>query len=617
MEREQYTGIGLIGNENIASIYTVNNGIVDINGTGIYHLFYKEYDHDLLQSAVTMVKIEDTLYYGNKKWKAHTHPEHIRPYQTRVEEHHRYVDTFQLEEHDLIKQDQIYAYGKNRLVFECSISNESNKSQRLTCYGYAAVRNGRQIHSKLSEQGDILIHTGNVHIGMIAQGKMEQYMVEDSPTDFAYQTFLDVMKRKEQKEAVHTDCRLGCVSGEEFTVLPGETVVYRWALIFADSSQELHQDIQEYQMEDAREAAGSFWRSWLTEGIIDTQDRPEEFKDMAYTNLIALKAVCVGGYIPADLTGHYFCNQMPCYYARDSIMVARAFLLAGHVRECESILCYLIERKRKENGEFYQRYDGRGRPNEGANNNVFHQLDSIGYFCRIIYEFYQITGKLLIAEKLLISLIEVLEGAQTKWGMVGAEGGVNEGVFGGAFITSSNMFIYGGIDAAKELFSLYGNEKYEEKCKKLCIRIYAGIQTTFNQEIGRYDYGYVDYHDHIVKKYDTPQYFGPLYGYPNDENMQKTHTYLLKYASFFEDGIGYSEQEYHHGPWLFNTLACAEYCKKYGSLEEYSRKLSWCVLHSNAYGLLPEAVDANQEERCYINPLTWACAEFVSAYFIC
>ena len=43
--------------------------------------------------------------------------------------------------------------------------------------------------------------------------------------------------------------------------------------------------------------------------------------------------------------------------------------------------------------------------------------------------------------------------------------------------------------------------------------------------------------------------------------------------------------------------------------------MRWAVKHSNRYGLLPEAVDADQEEICFINPLSWACAEFVAAYF--
>ena len=52
METGKYTGIGLIGNEKISAIYAVNNGIVDINGTGIYHLFYNDYSHDLLHPYV-------------------------------------------------------------------------------------------------------------------------------------------------------------------------------------------------------------------------------------------------------------------------------------------------------------------------------------------------------------------------------------------------------------------------------------------------------------------------------------------------------------------------------------------------------------------------------------
>ena len=246
---------------------------------------------------------------------------------------------------------------------------------------------------------------------------------------------------------------------------------------------------------------------------------------------------------------------------------------------------------------------------------MFHQIDSIGYFCRIVYEYYKKTGELLADETLLMEVTDVIDGAEKKHGMVGPEGGVNEGVFGPAFITSSNMFIYGGILAAKQIFAILGNKEYAEKCRKICDRLYEGIQSVYNEELGRFDYGYVTYHDHTVRKYDTPQYFGPLYGYPNDEKMQNTHIYLRQYASFFEDGIGYSEQEYHHGPWLFNTLACAEYCKKAENREEYIRKMKWVSEHSNAYGLLPEAVDANDEGVCVINPLSWACGEYVAACF--
>ena len=41
MQTGKYTGIGLIGNENLSAIYAVNNGIADINGTGFIICFIK------------------------------------------------------------------------------------------------------------------------------------------------------------------------------------------------------------------------------------------------------------------------------------------------------------------------------------------------------------------------------------------------------------------------------------------------------------------------------------------------------------------------------------------------------------------------------------------------
>ncbi|GKT24134.1 hypothetical protein ADUPG1_004576, partial [Aduncisulcus paluster] len=41
--------------------------------------------------------------------------------------------------------------------------------------------------------------------------------------------------------------------------------------------------------------------------------------------------------------------------------------------------------------------------------------------------------------------------------------------------------------------------------------------------------------------------------------------------------------------------------------------MDWVRQHSNGYGLMPEAIDGDNENKSYINPLVWACAEFVSA----
>ena len=123
MQTGKYTGIGLIGNENIAAIYAVNNGIVDINGTGIYHLFYKTYAHDLIQSAVSLKKkkkniLKEKKKIGNNVCKKLTHPTHIKPVKTYVEDTYRYCDEFLLEEHGLKRKDVVYSYGEHCLSFE-------------------------------------------------------------------------------------------------------------------------------------------------------------------------------------------------------------------------------------------------------------------------------------------------------------------------------------------------------------------------------------------------------------------------------------------------------------------------------------------------------------------
>ncbi|WP_315079081.1 hypothetical protein [uncultured Clostridium sp.] len=627
MINNKYKGIGLIGNDNISGIYAVNNGIVDINGTGIYHLFYKSYDHDILQSASTIIKIKDTLYYGNKKWQSHTHPIHLEPVKTEVKNGFMYCDTFDISENKFTKLDTVYAYGKGTITFETEINNYGTETLEVMCYGYIAVRNDYDISCRKVSDNLLRVTTNKANIAMITEAATEQYLVVDSPTDFSYETFLNILNNTQTEDNFTTNCRLGCAQGYKITINPGENKSFKWSLVFKDTKEEIESLKDKFNLKGTRAEALDYWSTWLKKGennyspIVKTTNKDiklvkDDLEDLAKRNLIAIKAVLLDGNVPADLTGHYFANKMPCYYARDSIMVARALLLAGHYDDCEQILRYLIKRKRKENGEFYQRYDGKGEPNQGANNNVFHQTDSIGYFCRIVYELYKRTKKLIVDLDFLKELVDVIRYSEKKNGMVGPEGGVNEGVFGPAFITSSNMFIYGGIKAAEELFNEFNEVQYSNICNKVCKDIYEGIQSTFDYELKRYNYGYVTYHDKVVRKYDTPQYFGPLYGYPNDKNMQLTHSYFLKNASFFENGIGYSEQEYHHGPWLFNTAACAEYSALTCDYENYIKKIRWISNHTNAYGLIPEAIDANNENISFINPLTWACAEFVASYYI-
>ena len=146
-------------------------------------------------------------------------------------------------------------------------------------------------------------------------------------------------------------------------------------------------------------------------------------------------------------------------------------------------------------------------------------------------------------------------------------------------------------------------------------RLVENIEACFLDE-GYYAYGYVDYHEEILRKYDTPQFLAASLGYPLTDNYKENYTTLNRAASFFQHGIGYSEQEYHHGPWLFNTAASAEVARLLGDADGYERKMKWMADHRNDYGLLPEAIDATDEKRCFINPLMWASAECVCACYV-
>lgn len=144
-------------------------------------------------------------------------------------------------------------------------------------------------------------------------------------------------------------------------------------------------------------------------------------------------------------------------------------------------------------------------------------------------------------------------------GLVGPEGGVNEGVWGPAYIVSTNMCAAGGLLAGAELAEQAGDALGATAWRRLAAGIRQGIATTWDPVNARYSYGYVTYAEGPVQRYDVPQFFGPLYGYPIDARLRRGLRSLRQQAAFLGDGIGYGEQEYHHGPWTFNTAACAEY----------------------------------------------------------
>ena len=601
-----YSGIGIIGNERLSGIYGMNEGIIDAKGTGIQHLFLDTFDIDLIHSACTLVKIGDTIYYGNRKETKHGHQIHQKPIHSNMDLGFMMTDTFS---DGIIKQtNKTFSYNENKIVLDFDLTNITDYELDIEIYTYLIIRNDRKVEAKIINN-NVITKIGSHVIGIKAEQNEAVYLVEESPTGFLYRTSNAVLYNVLKSEDLAVKNMIGVLIGQKRKIFKQEKVNFKWGMTFGNDEEDINAELNRFNLKDSYNEALKYWNNYLNRGnkIVN-----KEYEHITKANQIAIKAAMINGFVPADLTGHYFSEGLPSYYARDSMMIARAFLLSGHLKEAKEVMNYLLNRARKETGEFYQRYNGRGEPSEGANNSVFQQLDSIGYFMKNVRDYYKLTGEMLVSQEEIKSLLDVLINCEKKNGMVGPEGGVNEGVYGPAFITSSNMFIYGGIKSSIELIE---SNEYKDRLIRLNQEILNGIESTYLKDEG-YMYGYVTYHHDLIKKYDTPVYFGVLYGFENTENMKKTHKFLVKNASYFNHGIGYSEQEYHHGPWLFNTCACAEYAFVNKDTKTYNDKLKWVVEHSNSYGLMPEAISADDETLPFINPLIWACAEFVSASYI-
>ncbi|NHM33619.1 hypothetical protein [Neobacillus terrae] len=616
----RYPGIGIIGNDHISALYGVDNGIVDWQGTGIQHFFYGSFQQDLIHTATTYIQHASSgeIELANRLISKDTHPVHQHPYASTVEEGFCYSTTFQSQvNEDLFWTEKVYATNQDQIVFETTIKNESLIEQTFVAGGYIILRNPSFKRLSYNNQS-LKWENDQTVLHIIGEQADETYFYKESPTGFVYRTLQQTLNHKESDCAddFTSNTMIGIVTKKSINLEPGKEKTVRW-MIQAGSIKNIMEDSQGNPNEWERmfKTAKTHWKKWLDSGSLPIEKFNEPLRSTVKTNLIALKASLLDGFVPADITGHYYSNGSPSYYVRDSLMIAKAFLNAGFLPEAKSIITYAAARKIKEGtGEFYQRYNALGQPSEGANNNVFHQYDSQGYFLHLVERYFEETNEWIVPFEQVKDVANVLFRVERKNGLFGPEGGVNEGVFGPAYITSSNMFITGGLLSASRIAFHHHDAFHEKKWKDLANSITEHIETeTWLKEQKRYGYGYVLYADELVQKYDTPQYFGPLYGYPVTENFKSMVDVSLKDQSFFDYGIGYSEQEYHHGPWIFNTAANAQCQVLVGNKENFIFIIKWMLDHSNAYGLFPEAIDANSEDRCFINPLTWACAEFISA----
>lgn len=603
---KMYRGLTYLGSSQFTTLYGLNECIIDQKAIGVQHLYIDDFKEDLMHTACTVVKHKDKAYYGDRIKPKIGHADRLQSKKSMTEDHAIMVDVFEYP--DFIKIDHAGA-GENYLYFETELENKTDQTEQFQISSLAISQNGNQA-STISYKKSWIYAMGNKYFALVQENAEQIRLSLDAPSGFMYHGIEDILYDKNYFEGkISSKLPIAMSLSQQIELKPKEKKTIRWAILISTDYDEIIKHIDAFIFENQLNSIKNYWRNWLYKA-----NKASHFQEESNTMLVALKGALLNGFLPADLTGHYFANGKACFYVRDALMSARAFLYSGFYEEFESIITFLSGCQLKDNGEFYQRYNANQVPDEGANNNVFSQIDAVGYFTRVIADYYQLTSKMIVPYSYYQDIINSLNHVSKKNGLYGPEGGVNEGVYGPAYIISTNMFIVGGLYGASKLALSLNHSDDAHAWLSMAKNMQTHIENTFLEE-NYYPYGYVEYHNEVIKRYDTPQLLSMSLGYPLTKNYIKNYETLLNISSYFTYGIGYSEQEYHNGPWIFNTAAAAEVAYLTNDMPQYHHLMLWMIAHRNHYGLLPEAISATNEQIPFINPLMWANAEFITAAY--
>ncbi|MBN2222703.1 MAG: hypothetical protein JW708_10890, partial [Vallitaleaceae bacterium] len=424
----RYPGLAYIGSGEIAGLYGLNETIHDQKSYGLQHLYLDNYEVDYIYSALSVVELKNTCYYADHSKPKSGHPQKAKSKTTYSKDGFCLIDEF--EYHHFRKKDSVYCASDRLLIFNTTIENKTDQVLAMKVSSFVVTT---KIEFECSGKGDqILLEANGKKIRLLTQEKDVLVRVsKESPSGFMYKGIQNLMYEENQFVDESLRGNEGFVITQTVSIYlePKQSYTFQWAL----SMEEKEVDFLKIESQGK-----SYWKQWLKKS-------PYEIPDTVIANLIALKAISLKGFIPADLTGHYFAGDQVCFYVRDALHGARAFLYSGFYEESKEIILLTKDLVRKKNHEMFQRYNSKLIPDEGANNNVFSQIDVIGYLLRVVADYEKITGDLVMDVESLIKETEVLDDVSMKNGLYGPEGGVNEGVYGPAFITSTNIFIVGGL----------------------------------------------------------------------------------------------------------------------------------------------------------------------------
>ena len=265
-----YPGIGIIGNERLSGIYGMNEGIIDGKGTGVQHLFFDSFDIDLIHSACTLVKIGNTIYYGNRKESRGGHQIHLKAEYSNIDDGFLITDIF--DDGIIRKKDKACSFDSSKLAFDFNYINLSKESINIEIYTYLILRNRVNIEAKIIGN-KVLAKVGDTYIGIKTSDAGNSYLIEESPTGFLYRTTNAILYDEKKSKNINTNNMLGILIGHKQTLKSNEEKNFKWGVIFGKNEKEVNIQLDLYELENYYKDASDYWNSYLSKGYMTSSNR--------------------------------------------------------------------------------------------------------------------------------------------------------------------------------------------------------------------------------------------------------------------------------------------------------------------------------------------------------